>query len=164
MPNITGSTARPTRTPAERPTVGPTTTLTASRNTTGVADAGRPRVPGTANAAGPESDSGRSDGGRGVGRVPAGTNGFDICPKSVRGAVDDGVDAELSATDGLGLRSPALRWWLGGTTFDQAQPYACGGDWLGVETTSMGVELPEQFSERLALWEQASCRSRAVSF
>jgi len=103
MPNISGSSARSTGTTAEPPTRWLETTRTASRNTDGVADAGRPRVPEAARAAGRESGSGRSDGGSGVGRVPAGTNGLVICAKSVRDTVEGGVDAELSTADALGL-------------------------------------------------------------
>jgi len=106
MPSITRSTARPTSTTAERSTVRPDTTRTASRNTGGAADAGRPRVPEAAKAAGRESGSGRSDGGGGVGRVPAGTNGLVICVKSVRDTVEDGAEAELSAAHPVELRFP----------------------------------------------------------
>jgi hypothetical protein len=107
MPRISVPTVRSTGTRAEQSTPGPTTTRTASRNTAGAADAGRPRVPEAAKAAGRESGSGRSDGGSGVGRVPAGTNGLVICAKSVRGGAEDGVDAERSAVDALGLRFPS---------------------------------------------------------
>jgi len=103
MPSIAGSTARSTGTTAERPTLWPETTRTASRNTDGAADAGRPRVPEAVKAAGRESGSGRSDGGSGAGRVPSGINGLVICAKSVRGGAEDGVDAELSAADALGV-------------------------------------------------------------
>lgn len=61
---------------AGRPTLWLNPTRTASRNTAGTADAGRPRVPEAAKAAGRESDSGRSVGKAGVGRVPAGTDGL----------------------------------------------------------------------------------------
>ena len=137
MPSITGSTARPTSTTAERPTLWLETTRTASRNTAGAADAGRPRVPEAAKAAGRESGSGRSDGGSGVGRVPAGTNGLVICAKSVRDTVDDGVDAELSAADALGLRFPSPDLVASAAAlFERAQPWAHGRDRLGVEPES----------------------------
>lgn len=77
MPGITRSSAHSTSSIAERLTLRPDTTRTASRNTDGAADAGRPRVPEAGKAAGRESGSGRSDGGSGVDRVPAGTNGLD---------------------------------------------------------------------------------------
>ena len=119
------------------PLFGPNTTRTASRNTDGAADAGRPRVPEAAKAAGRESGSGRSDGGSGVGRVPAGTNGLVICAKSVRDAVDDGVDAELSAADALGLRFPSPDLVASAAAlFEPAQPWAHGRDRLGVEPES----------------------------
>ena len=126
-----------TSTTAERPTLWPDTTRTASRNTDGAADAGRPRVPEAAKAAGRESGSGRSDGGSGVGRVPAGTNGLVICAKSVRDTVEGGVDAELSAADALGLRFPSPDLVASAAAlFEPAQPWAHGRDRLGVEPES----------------------------
>lgn len=74
MPSITGSIARSTTTAAERPTPWLDTTLTSSRSAAGAADAGRPRAPEAVKATGRESDSGRSDGGSGVGRAPTGTS------------------------------------------------------------------------------------------
>ena len=133
MPSITGSTARPTSTTADRPTPWLDTTRTASRNTVGAADAGRPRVPEAAKAAGRESASGRSDGGSGVGRVPAGTNGLVICAKSVRDAAE-GAAGELSAADALGLRFPSPDLVASAAAlFELAEPWAHGRDRLGVE-------------------------------
>jgi hypothetical protein len=137
MPSITGSSARPTSTTAERPTPWLDTSRTASRNTDGAADAGRPRVPEAAKAAGRESGSGRSDGGSGVGRVPAGTNGLVICAKSVRDAVDGGVDADLSAAHALGLRFPRPELVASAAAlFEPAVPWSDGRDRLGVEPES----------------------------
>jgi hypothetical protein len=137
MPSISVPTVRSTRTTAEQSTLGPTTTRTASRNTAGAADAGRPRVPEAAKAAGRESDSGRSDGGSGVGRVPAGTDGLVICAKSVRDTVDDGVGAELSAANALGLRFPSPDLVASAAAlFESAQPWAHGHDRLGSELES----------------------------
>lgn len=134
MPSITRSSARPTRTTAERPTLRPDTTRTASRNTDGAADASRPRVPEAVKAAGRESGSGRSDGGSGVARVPAGTNGLVICAKSVRNAVNGGVAAELSASAALGLRFPRPDMVASAAAlFEAAEPWAHGQDRLGVE-------------------------------
>ena len=137
MPSITRSTARPTSTTGERPTLRPDTTRTASRNTGGAADAGRPRVPEAAKAAGRESGSGRSVGGSGVVRVPAGTNGLVICPKSVRDTVDGGVEAELSAADTLRLRFPSPELVASAAAlFEPAQPWAHGRDRVGTEAES----------------------------
>lgn len=137
MPGISASTVRAIRTTAEQSPLGPTTTRTASRNTAGAADAGRPRVPEAVKAAGRESDSGRSDGGSGGGRVPAGTNGLVICPKSVRDGIDDGVAAEFSAADALGLRFPSPDMVASAAAlFEPAQPWASGRDRLGVEPES----------------------------
>jgi hypothetical protein len=137
MPSTTGSTACPTSTTAERPTLEPDTTRTASRNTDGAADAGRPRVPEAAKAVGRESDSGRSDGGSGVGRVPAGTNGLVIYAKSVRDTVEGGVDTELSAADALGLRFPSPELVASAAElFEPAGPWAHRRDRLGVEPES----------------------------
>ncbi len=137
MPSITRSTARSTGTTAERPTLQLETTRTASRNTDGAADAGRPRVPEAAKAAGRESGSGRSDGGSGVGRVPAGTTGLVICAKSVRDSVGDGVNAELSAADALGLRFPSPDLVASAAArFERAQPWAHGRNRLGAEPES----------------------------
>jgi hypothetical protein len=137
MPSITRSAARPTSTTAERPTLRSTITRTASRNTDGAADAGRPRVPEAVKAAGRESGSGRSDGGSGVGRVPAGTDGLVICAKSVRDAVEGSVDAQLSAADALGLRFPGPELVAAAAAlFEPAQPWAHGRDRLGAEPES----------------------------
>lgn len=137
MPSITGSTARSTSTTAERPTLWPETTRTASRNTDGAADAGRPRVPEVAKAAGRESGSARSDGGSGVARVPAGTNGLVICAENVRDTVEGDVDAEPSAADALGLRFPRPeRVASAAALFEPAQPWARGRDRLSIEPES----------------------------
>jgi hypothetical protein len=137
MSDITGSTARPTSTTAERPTLRPGTTRTASRKTDGAADAGRPRVPEAGKAAGRESGSGRSDDGSGVGHLPAGTNGLVICAKSVRDSVDDGVDAQLSAVDALELHFPSPDLVASAAAlFEPAQPWAYGRHRLGVEPES----------------------------
>ncbi|KAA8946918.1 MAG: hypothetical protein F6Q13_18055, partial [Mycobacterium sp.] len=137
MLNIASSTARTTSTTAERPTAWPATTGTASQNTAGAADAGRPRVPAAATAAGRESDSGRSDGGSRVGRVPAGTNGLVICAKSVRDTVDGNVDPQLSAVDALGLRFPSPELVASAAAlFEPAAPWAHGRDRLAVEPES----------------------------
>ena len=137
MPSITGSTSRLTSTTADRPTLRPDTTQTASRNTDGAADAGRPRAPEAAKAAGHESDSGRSDGGSGVGLVPAGTNGLVICAKSVRDTVESGVDAEPSAADAVGLRFPSPELVASAAAlFEPVGPWADGRDRLGVEPES----------------------------
>jgi len=137
MPSITGSTAVSISTTAERPTPWLNPTRTSSRNTDGAADAGRPRVPEAAKAAGRESGSGRSDGGSGVGRVPAGTNGLVICAKSVRDIVEGGADAELSAADALGLRFPRPDAVASAAAlFERAQPWAHGRNRLRVEPES----------------------------
>jgi hypothetical protein len=137
MPSVSGSTARSTATTAERLTSWLDTTRTASRNTVGAADAGRPRAPEAAKAAGRESGSGRSDGGSGGGGVPAGTDGLVICAKNVRDAGEGGVDADLSAADALGLRFPSPDLVASAAAlFEPAQPWAHGRDRLGVEPES----------------------------
>jgi hypothetical protein len=137
MPSVSGSTAPSTGTTAERPDPWLATTRTASRNTVGAADAGRPRVPEAAKAAGRESGSGRSDGGSGGGRVPAGTNGLVICAKNVRDAIAGGLDVELSAADALGLRFPSPDLVASAAALFEASPgWACGRDRLGAEPES----------------------------
>jgi hypothetical protein len=137
MPSVSGSTARSTATTAERLTPWLTTTRTASGNTVGAADAGRPRAPEAAKAAGRESGSGRSDGGSGGGRVPAGTDGLVICAKNVRDAMARGVDAELSAADALGLRFPSPDLVASAAAlFEPAPPWTHGRNRLGVEPES----------------------------
>jgi hypothetical protein len=138
MPSTTRSTARPTSTPAERPTLRPDTTRTASRNTGGAADVGRPRAPEAAKAAGRESGSGRSDGGSGGGRVPAGTNGLVICAKSVRDPLLDGIaTGDLRAIDALGLRFPSPEMVTAvAALFEPAAPWACGPARQGTEPES----------------------------
>lgn len=137
MPSITRSSAHSTSAIAERPTLRPDTTRTASRNTDGAADAGRPRGPEAGRAGGHESGSGRSDGGSGIDRVPAGTNGLVIYAKSVRDSIEGGADAELSAADALGLRFPSSDLVTSAAAlFEPAQPWADGQDRLGVEPES----------------------------
>jgi hypothetical protein len=138
MPSITRSTARPTSTPAERPTLRPDTTRTASRNTDGAADVGRPRAPEAAKAAGRGSGSDRSDGGSGVGRVPAGANGLVICAKSVRDPLLDGIaTGDLRAIDALGLRFPSPEMVTAvAALFEPAAPWACGPARRGTEPES----------------------------
>jgi hypothetical protein len=138
MPRITASTARPTRTTAERPPAWPDPARTASRNTDGAADAGRPRVPEAAKAAGRESGSGRSDGGSGVGRVPAGIDGLVICAKSVRDPLLDGIAiGDLRAVDALGLRFPSPELVAAAASlFEQAEPWATGHQRRGIEPES----------------------------
>jgi hypothetical protein len=106
MPSITRSTARSTDTTAARSTPRSTTTRTASRSAAGAADAGSPRAPEAARAAGRESDSGRPDDGRGAGRASTGTHGLVICVKSVRDTVEDGAEPKLSAARAVELRFP----------------------------------------------------------
>ena len=137
MPSVSRSSVRSTATTAERPDSWLDTTRTASRNTVGAADAGRPRAPEAAKAAGRESGSGRSDGGSGGGRVPAGTDGLVICAKNVRDTVEGSVDAELSAADALGLRFPSPELVASAAAlFEPAQAWACGRDRLGAEPES----------------------------
>ena len=138
MPSITRSTARPTGSTAERSTVRPDTSQTASRNTDGAADAGRPRVPEAVKAAGAESGSGRSDGGSGVDRVPAGTNGLVICAKNVRAPLLDGIaTGDLRAIDALGLRFPSPNMVTAAAAlFEPAAPWACGPGRRGSEPES----------------------------
>ena len=94
-------------------------------------------MPEADKAAGRESGSGRSDGGSGGGRVPAGINGLVICAKSVRDTVDDGVDTGLSAADALGLRFPSPELVAtAAALFEVAKPWADGQDRLGVEPES----------------------------
>lgn len=136
MPSITGSGSY-TTCPTGRPTTWPATTRPASRNTAGAADAGRPRVPEAAKAAGRESGSGRSDGGSGVGRVPAGTSGLVICAKSVRDTVEGDAGAELLAADALGLRFPRPDLVAAAAAlFEPAQPWAHGRARLDEEPES----------------------------
>jgi hypothetical protein len=94
-------------------------------------------VPEAAKAAGRESGSGRSDGGSGGDRVPAGTNGLVICAKSVRDGVEGDVDAALSAADALGLRFPHPDLVASvAALFEPAQPWAHGRERLGDEPES----------------------------
>ena len=137
MPSSSGSTARSTGPSPERPTPWPTTIRTTRRSAAGAADAGRPRAAEAAKAAGRESDSGRSDGGSGVGRASTGTHGLVICAKSVRDTVEGSVDAELSAADALGLRFPRTDLVASAAAlFERAQPWAHGPERLGEEPDS----------------------------
>lgn len=125
---VTASPVRCTTTTGKRPTDWRNPNDTASRNTDGAADAGRPRVPEAVKAAGRESGSGRSDGGSGVGRVPAGINGLVICAKSVREAAGGGAErVKWQASDALGLRFPSPELVTSAVSlFEQAPPWAVG--------------------------------------
>lgn len=137
MPDITRLTPHPIGATAGRPTCRPDPTRTASRNTDGAADAGRRRVPEAAKAAGRESASGRSDGGSGVGRVSAGTNGLVICAKSVRHTAEGDGDADVLAADALGLRFPRPDLVSSAAAlFERARPWAHGQDRLNDEPES----------------------------
>ncbi|WP_421844161.1 rolling circle replication-associated protein [Mycobacterium sp.] len=137
MPSIAGSTVRANATTAERPTSRLDPTRTASRSAAGAADAGRPRAPEAAKAAGRESDSGRSDGGRGGGRASTGNCGLVICAKSVRDTSKGGLGAELSVTDALGLRFPSPdKVASAAALFERAQPWVHGRDRLAAEPES----------------------------
>lgn len=79
----------------------------------------------------------RPGGGSGVGRVPAGTSGLVICPKSVRGDAGSDVDADWSAADALRLRFPSPELVASAAAlFEPATPWAHGSDRLGVEPES----------------------------
>lgn len=79
----------------------------------------------------------RPGGGSGVGRVPAGTPGLVICPKSVREAPESGVGADWSAADALRLRFPSPEMVASAAAlFEPAAPWAHGSDRLGVEPES----------------------------
>lgn len=79
----------------------------------------------------------RPGGGSGVGRVPAGTHGLVICPKSVRETAEFGVGADWSAADALRLRFPSPEMVASAAAlFEPAAPWAHGSDRLGVEPES----------------------------
>jgi hypothetical protein len=86
-------------------------------------DGGRPRAPKAVKAAGRESGSGWPDDGHGAGPSQATGAGLVIYAKSVRDAVEGGVDAELLAADALGLRFPGPGLVASAAAlFDRAQP------------------------------------------
>ncbi|MEE2852973.1 MAG: hypothetical protein VX424_10020 [Actinomycetota bacterium] len=94
-------------------------------------------MPEAVKAAGRESDSDRSDGGSGGGRVPAGTNGLVICAKSVRDTAESRNGPELSAADILGLRFPSPELVSSAAAlFERAEPWADGRGRLGMEPES----------------------------
>lgn len=79
----------------------------------------------------------RPGGGSGVGRVPAGTPGLVICPKSVREDAESGAGAEWSTADALRLRFPNPEMVASAAAlFDRAEPWAIGRDLRGVEPES----------------------------
>ncbi len=79
----------------------------------------------------------RPGGGSGVGRVPAGTPGLVICPKSVRDDAEDDVSADWSAADALRLRFPSPQMVASAAAlFDRAEPWAVGRGLRGVEPGS----------------------------
>ncbi|MFL0178121.1 hypothetical protein [Mycobacterium sp. SMC-15] len=79
----------------------------------------------------------RPGGGSGGGRVPAGTPGLVICPKSVRDDAESGADADWSAADALRLRFPSPEMVTSAAAlFEPAAPWAHGKDRLRVEPES----------------------------
>lgn len=79
----------------------------------------------------------RPGGGSGVGRVPAGTPGLVICPKSVRDDAEDDAGADWSVADALRLRFPSPEMVASAAAlFEPAAPWADGRDRLGVEPES----------------------------
>lgn len=79
----------------------------------------------------------RPGGGSGVGRVPAGTPGLVICPKSVRDDAEDDVGADWSVADALRLRFASSEMVASAAAlFEPAAPWAHGRDRLGVEPES----------------------------
>lgn len=79
----------------------------------------------------------RPGGGSGGGRVPAGTPGLVICPKSVRADAESGDGTDWSAADALRLRFPSPEMVASAAAlFDQAEPWAIGRDLRGVEPES----------------------------
>lgn len=99
---------------------------------------GWPRIwpqPGTAG--GRDSGSGWPDDGHGAGPSQATQGGLVIYAKSVRDAVEGGVDAGLSAADALGLRFPRSDLVASAAAlFERAQPWARGPHRLGKELDS----------------------------
>lgn len=80
---------------------------------------------------------GRPGGGSGGGRVPAGTPGLVICPKSVRDDAEIGDGADWSVVDALRLRFPSPEMVASAAAlFDRAEPWAIGRDLRGVEAES----------------------------
>ncbi|MGB3894830.1 MAG: hypothetical protein WA942_11360, partial [Mycolicibacter sinensis] len=79
----------------------------------------------------------RPGGGSGGGRVPAGTPGLVICPKSVRDDAEDDAGADWSVADALRLRFPSPEMVASAATlFEPAAPWAHGIHRLGVEPES----------------------------
>lgn len=79
----------------------------------------------------------RPGGGSGGGRVPAGTPGLVICPKSVRDDAESGDGTDWSAADALKLRFPSPEMVASAAAlFERAEPWAIGRDPRGVEPES----------------------------
>lgn len=84
----------------------------------------------------------RPGGGSGGGRVPAGTPGLVICPKSVRDDAESGDDAVWSVVDALRLRFPSPEMVASAAgLFEPAAPWARGSDRLGVEPESGRIRI-----------------------
>lgn len=134
MPRITGSTGgHDTHDGAAVPRL-------ASDHPNGQPERGRSRGRREAAGARGRQAAGRDSrpgGGSGVGRVPAGTPGLVICPKSVRDDAESGDDAVWSASDALRLRFPSPEMVASAAAlFEPAPPWADGSDRLGVEPES----------------------------
>jgi hypothetical protein len=99
---------------------------------------GWPRIwPQSGTAGGRESGSGRPDDGHCAGPSQATRGGLVIYAKSVRDAVEGGVNAELVAADALGRGFPRSELVASAAAlFERAQPWAHGPDCLGEKPDS----------------------------
>lgn len=134
MPRITGSTG------GHDTHDGAAVHRVASHHPNGQPEHGRSRGRREAASARGRQAAGRDSrpgGGSGGGRVPAGTPGLVICPKSVRDDAEDDVGADWSAADALRLRFPRPEMVASAAAlFESATPWADGSDRRGVEPES----------------------------
>ena len=137
MPGIASSVTGSTSSTSWQPTASQQTRYGLAQDVAAAVDGGRPRAPEAVKAGGRESGRGRPDDGHGAGPSQATTNGLVICAKSVRDAVEEGVNAELLAADALGLRFPPSDLVASAAPlFERAQPWGHGPDRLSEEPES----------------------------
>jgi hypothetical protein len=137
MPGIASSVTGSTSSTGRRLSASRQTTRAPDQVWATAGDGGRPRAPKAVKAAGRESGSGWPDASQGASPSQASVCGLVIYAKSVRDAVEGGVNAELLAADALGLRFPRSDLVASAAAlFEPAQPWAHGPDRRGEEPDS----------------------------
>jgi hypothetical protein len=128
MPSIASSVTDSTSSTSWQPAASQQTRCGLAQDLAAAGDGGRPRAPKAVKAAGRESGSGWPHDGHGACPSQATRGGLVVYAKSVRDAVEGGVNAELLAADALALRFPRSDLVTSAAAlFERAQPWARAG-------------------------------------